>query len=208
MRKVFFDTETSSLKPGQIGQLSMIIEDDDFSITAKNYFFKIEELDEGAAKACNRTIDFYTEASNGKLFSDYADEIVDIMNGSLLIAHNIKFDMKFINAELKRLGKVVKPAELFDTMEHFKPIVNLYNSYGRLKSPKLEELVNHLNIYKDKVKAYSNKLFGDANNNEITYHDSRFDTTAMFVAFQVHKENVNNNIGYGWTTTFCTEGVN
>lgn len=39
MKKVFLDTETTDIAPGQIAQLSMIIEEDNGNIYAKNYFF-------------------------------------------------------------------------------------------------------------------------------------------------------------------------
>ena len=42
MKKVFLDTETSGLAPGEIAQLSLIIEEETGEVRAKNYFFKIK----------------------------------------------------------------------------------------------------------------------------------------------------------------------
>lgn len=39
MKRIFLDTETTGFSPGQIGQLSMIIDEDGNEPVAKNYFF-------------------------------------------------------------------------------------------------------------------------------------------------------------------------
>ena len=40
--KIYFDTETSGLKPGQIGQLAAIVEDD-ITLIPYNYYFRYEK---------------------------------------------------------------------------------------------------------------------------------------------------------------------
>ena len=49
MRNVFLDTETTNLTPGQIAQLSYIVEDNG-KVQGKNFFFKVDSMDEGAEK--------------------------------------------------------------------------------------------------------------------------------------------------------------
>lgn len=203
MRKVFLDTETTGLAPGQIGQLSMIIEEENGDVSAKNYFFKIDYITSGAEEACGRGVDFYTEASNGKVFADYKDEILEILKDATLIAHNLKFDENFISTEFWRQGIMFKPAGRFDTMDYFRDICQL--PCGRrgqkYKNPKLEELVGHFSVNKDKVQQYSVKLFGNDDNTNVGFHDARFDTTSMFVAFHVYQDSLHGKTD--WAKVFC-----
>ena len=188
MKKVFFDTETTGLKPGQIAQLSAIIEEDGKELVAKNYFFKVNYMTDGAAEVCGRDVEFYLQASDGKIFADYSDEIEELFKGATLIAHNLNFDENFVSMEFWRLNKIFKPTDRFDTMTYFKDICNIPGRYGKPKNPKLEELIDFFKIDKEKVKKYSEYLFGTDSNGEVGFHDARYDTTAMFVAFQIHKE--------------------
>lgn len=200
MRKVFFDTETTGLSPGQIGQLSVIILGDDGQPVGKNYFFKVDYMSDGAAAICNRDVDFYEQASNGEVFSDRASELVDVFKDATLIAHNLKFDENFLSTEFWRTGTSFKPADRFDTMAYFKDICKIPGKYGKYKNPKLEELVDYFGINKEKVLQYTKQLFG--NGDDIGFHDARYDTTSMFVAFQVYGETLRGTSD--WASVFCS----
>lgn len=204
MKKVFLDTETTGFAPGQIGQLSMIIEEDNGEVSTKNYFFKIDYITSGAEEACGRGIDFYTEASGGKIFADYKDEIYNILSDATLIAHNLKFDENFISTEFWRQGVLFKPAGRFDTMEYFRDICQLPGGRGgkKYKNPKLEELVDYFSINKDKVQKYSIALFGNDDSTNTGFHDARYDTTSMFVAFHVYQDSLYNKSD--WANMFCS----
>lgn len=204
MRKVFLDTETTGLAPGQIGQLSMIIEEDNGKVSAKNYFFKIDYITQGAEEVCGRGIEFYKEASCGKVFADYKDEIYSILDGATLIAHNLKFDENFISTEFWRQNIVFKPAGRFDTMEYFREICQLPGGKRgqKYKNPKLTELVDYFNVNEDKARKYSIALFGNEDSTNTGFHDARFDTTSMFIAFHIYQDTL-----YGkqdWANMFCT----
>lgn len=199
MKKVFFDTETTGFTPGQIGQLSLIIEDNG-EVNAKNYFFEVDYMSQGAMEVCGRDVDFYKEASNGKHFADYKNELLEIFKDSTLIAHNLKFDENFISMEFWRQNIQFVPAGRFDTMEYFRDILKIPGKYGKYKNPKLEELVDSLSINKEKVLKYSKSLFNTDDN--YSFHDARYDTTSMFVAFQIYKDRVNNLDS--WEKEFCT----
>jgi DNA polymerase-3 subunit epsilon len=202
MKKVYFDTETSGFTPGQIGQLSLIIEDDNLqNPIAKNYFFKIKSLEDSAAKACKRDLEFYEKASNGKEFKDFKDEILKDLNDATLIAHNLKFDENFISTEFWRQNIIFTPASRFDTMEYFKDIVKAVNKMGKPKNPRLEELVNYFDIDTDKVLKYTNMLYaGTYKSENISYHDARYDTTSIFVAMKIWADRLNNTDN--WEKTF------
>ena len=201
MRKVFLDTETTGFAPGQIAQLSMIIEEENGGVSAKNYFFNIDYITSGAEELCGRGVEFYKEASRGKKFADYKDEIFSILTNSILIAHNLNFDENFISTEFWRQGIMFKPSERLDTMTYFRDICNILGKTGRVKNPKLDELIGYYNIDRDKIMAYANSLFKETEYVNAGLHDARFDTTALFVIFHVYKNELDGT--KDWKDTFC-----
>ena len=202
MRKVFLDTETTGLVPGQIGQLSMIIEHDDSRIEAKNYFFEIDYITDSAKEACGRDIDFYREASKGKRFKDYTNELLKILSDSMIIAHKVSFDENFISTEFWRQDIIFKPADRFCTMTYFTDILQITpGKYGyKYKPPRLSELVDYFNVDEQKIKQYSIQLFGNNDNTNTGFHDARYDTTALFVVFNIYRDMLHNVDG--WKTKF------
>lgn len=199
--KIFFDTETTGLKPGQIGQLAYIKETPTGEIKAGNYFFKVKHVEDGAAQATGRNTDFYKEASGGITFADKSDEIYNLFSESMLVAHNIKFDENFLSMEFWRTGKQLKLTDdkKFDTMEYFTDVLKIPNRRGGkklYKYPKLEELVNGLKIDTNKVMLATEKLFGAELGKYYKYHDAMYDTTSMFIAFAVYRDIINNTDYY------------
>lgn len=192
MKKVFLDTETTGLAPGQIGQLSMIIEHEDSRIEARNYFFEIDYITDGAKEACGRDIDFYKEVSKGLKFKDYANELFEILSDSMIIAHKEKFDENFISTEFWRQNIIFKPADRFCTMNYFMNVLKITpGKYGyKYKPPRLSEVIDYFNIDEQKIQQYSLQLFGNDDNTNTGFHDARYDTTAMFVAFCVHRDTI------------------
>lgn len=51
-----------------------------------------------------------------RLFSDICDEFLNFIDGGSLVIHNAPFDMKFLNAELKRYGKDILSIPVVDTL--------------------------------------------------------------------------------------------
>ena len=203
MKKVFLDTETTDIAPGQIAQLSMIIEEDNGNIYAKNYFFSIGFMSDEAKEVCGRGADFYRKESGGKVFADYKDEILDELKDSTLIAHNLKFDENFISTEFWRQDILFTPADRFDTMKYFRNIVKIpYKQAreGKYKNPKLAELVDSFSVNKTKIEAYSKNIF-NCSDSSFGFHDARYDTAAMFVVFQIYRDSLYNRTS--WKDTFC-----
>lgn len=182
MRMLFFDTETTGLKPGQIGQLSYIIVDTDRGLIARNYFFKVKEVDPSASAVTGLTKEKLDILSEGKVFGDYIDEILEDFNSvDLLIAHNMDFDMKFINAEFERCGVYFNAPLCFCSMKYYTDICKIPNPnprYGGYKFPRLEEVINFMGIEDDKVKDLCNKLYKETS---IDFHDSRYDIVSTYV---------------------------
>jgi len=200
MRRVFLDTETTGFNPGQIAQLSLIIDEDNREPFGKNFFFEIDYITPSAEETCGRGVEFYKRASGGKRFKDDMLEILEYLKDSTLIAHNLQFDENFISTEFWRQNIMFRPTDRFDTMLYFRDICKIPGKYKRqFKNPKLEELVDYFNINKDKVKKYAEQLFITSDSG--SFHDARYDTTSMFVAFQIYKESLNNSTA--WRDVFC-----
>ena len=201
MKRVYFDTETTGFNPGQICQLSIIVENEDNSIYGKNYFFEVDTMDPDAEKVHGLSIEKLKVLSNGERFKDRKDEILQIMSDATLVAHNLPFDEKFMSSEFWRCGISFSPSDRFDTMKYFKDILkipNRYRKYGAYKNPKLCEVVDYLGLDNDKILSYTNKLFNTSEN--CGFHDSRFDTASMFVAVIVEREKMTG--GHSWLDLF------
>lgn len=200
---LFFDTETTGFTPGQIAQLSMIIEDDR-EVHGENYFFEIDYISQGAEELLGRGVDFYKEVSKGQRFKDVSTSLYDKFKDAILVAHNEKFDENFISTEFWRENIVFKPYDKFCTMEYFKDILKIpatNKRYGKYKNPKLEEVVNYLCLDEAKIEVYEKQIFNmDINENGV-YHDARFDTTSMYVAFHVYKDLLRGT--KDWVDVFC-----
>lgn len=182
MKMLLFDTETTDLRPGQIGQLSYIIVDmKTKKLVAKNFFFKVEEVNPSASAVTGLTKEKLDELSEGKIFSDYVEEIAnDFHNVDLLIAHNIDFDMKFIDTEFERCGVNFNPPMTFCSMKYYTDICKIPNPYrqGQYKFPRLEEAIKFVEINDDNVKELCNKLYKETS---IDFHDSRYDIVSTYM---------------------------
>lgn len=177
---LFFDTETTSLNPGQVCQLSYIMQEGDL-LSARNLFFTVDNMDYSAYAVHGFSIEKLKELSGNKRFSDYIDIIEnDFSRADVIVSHNTAFDFSFMRAEFERAGKVFEIKNEFCTMKKFTPICKLPKKKGEgYKYPKLVELCAHFGISDGKIQEVSKKVFGNAAN----FHDARFDTTAVFLAF-------------------------
>ena len=103
---IIFDTETTSLDftTGNICQLSYIKVsnyEEPFKIQcAKNFFFTVDYVEEGAQRVHGFSVDKLRELSGCKRFKDFADEIYnDFVCQDLLCGHNVSFDINFLIEE-------------------------------------------------------------------------------------------------------------
>lgn len=186
MRMIFFDTETTSIKPGSICQLSYIIVDTDFKpqkYTGKNFYFTVEEVDEAAEKVHGLSVELLYELSNGEYFEDNFEEIyADFRNADILIGHNINFDINFLSSELEGCGEELMVKNKFCTMSYYKKVCKLPGFKGDYKQPKLAEVIKFLNITQVQIQDTCDKYFSDTEENSSNkYHDARFDTAAALL---------------------------
>jgi len=181
MKLLFFDTETTSIKPGSICQLSYITVDAGVKpqiTTGKNFFFTVDEMDPSAEEIHGFSLEKLYELSNGQYFEDLVPEFLeDFTNSDFLIGHNVNFDVRFLKHELLTLGEDFVPQNAFCTMAYYRDICRIPKSNGEIKNPKLSEVIDWLNISTNKISETSEKLFKGSGN----YHDARFDTAATYL---------------------------
>lgn len=181
MKMIFFDTETTGLKPGSICQLSYILVDTGkkpAETIAKNFFFTVEYVEPGAESVHGFSVEKLYDLSNGQYFEDKLSEFVqDFLTADIFLGHNVNFDLKFISYELEGCGEEFLPKHTFCTMNYYKSICKLPGNRGDYKMPKLQEAVAFLGISEKDVDAMSKKLFTETGN----FHDARFDTTATYM---------------------------
>lgn len=181
MANVYLDCETSGLKPGQIGQITIITEESNGKLSTYNEFFEMEQLSKGASEVTGRTLADYIELANGQEFKDKALEIYTLVNGNTIIGHNVQFDLGFITAELSRAGVEMQEQKQFDTLKYMDGTYK--GPDGRFKKPKLVELREYFSINDNEIQKFCHELFTlDA---DVAAHDSIYDTTLTFVITKV-----------------------
>lgn len=178
---IFFDTETTGLKPGNICQLSYILVDTNVKPTktiGRNIFFTVEYIEPGAERIHGFSVENLYELSDGQYFEDLFQEFLeDFQTADFLIGHNVNFDIKFLAYELESCGETLEPKHIFCTMNYYKDICGLKNSRNDCKAPKLKEAIEFLHIEESDIDSLSKKYFEETGN----FHDARFDTTATYL---------------------------
>ena len=100
---IYLDTETTGLHPGQICQLSYIIQNGN-SVKGKNFFFAVDYVEYGAYMVHGFSKDKLEQLSNGKGFECFIDEIEqDFLSADLVCSHNTAFDFGFLRKEFERM---------------------------------------------------------------------------------------------------------
>ena len=183
---IYFDTETSGLNPGQICQLSYIMQTKK-GFSSKNFFFTVDFVEFSAQLVHGFSVQKLKELSNGKRFADFFDEIKkDFESADLIVAHNTSFDFSFMRKEYERLNEVFYIKNEFCSMKKSTPICKLLRKSGvGYKYPKLSELCEFLSINNAEILSFSSKAF----NSESGFHDARFDTSAVYLAVNKMMEN-------------------
>lgn len=107
MRQIVLDTETTGLEPKhghriiEIGCVEIVNRrktDRHFH----QYLNPDREIDDGAFNVHGISNEFLEDKPR---FADIAQDFIDFIRGGELIIHNAPFDVGFINAELKQLGR-------------------------------------------------------------------------------------------------------
>lgn len=120
MREIVLDTETTGFDPETGDRLVEIgaVELNGHIPTGRTYHQYINperEVPQEAVEVHGLTYDILRDKP---VFSAVADDFLDFIGTAKLVIHNAAFDMKFLNAELKWLGKPPIPWErAIDTLD-------------------------------------------------------------------------------------------
>lgn len=107
MRQIFLDTETTGFdyqiddRLIELGCVEMVNRE----LTGNNLhmYFKVDkESNPDALRVHGITSEFLADKPT---FENCVDEIIEYLSGAEILAHNAKFDVNFLNAELQRLKK-------------------------------------------------------------------------------------------------------
>src|ERR1700748_2092733 len=111
MREIVFDTETTGFEPGEghrIVEIGLVELMDHFPTGNSKQFYLNPERD--VPIESQRVHGLTTEFLSDKpLFAAVAEEFLAFIGDAPLVIHNASFDIKFINAELARLGRAHIP---------------------------------------------------------------------------------------------------
>ena len=107
MREIVLDTETTGLRPGEGHKIIEIaaIEIVDFIPTGKTYHQYINperDVPQASTDVHGITSEFLYDKPT---FNKIADEFIEFVKNDTIVAHNIDFDIGFINYELQTCGK-------------------------------------------------------------------------------------------------------
>ena len=119
MREIILDTETTGLNPSEGHRVIEIeaIEIIDFLPTGKTFHKYINperDVPQQSTDIHGLTIDFL---SDKKIFRKIADEFLEFVSDSPIIAHNVDFDIGFLNYELSNCEKDKLTNKTIDTVE-------------------------------------------------------------------------------------------
>ena len=120
MREIVFDTETTGFEPGdghRIVEIGCVELMDHFPTGRTLQFYLNPERDVPieSQRVHGLSAEFLADKA---LFAHVAEEFLEFLGDSPLVIHNASFDMKFINAELSRLGRpTLAMARTVDTIE-------------------------------------------------------------------------------------------
>jgi DNA polymerase-3 subunit epsilon len=119
MREVCLDTETTGLDPADGHRVVEVacVELYNLLPTGRELHFYCNperDMPEEAMAVHGLSSEFL---SDKPLFADQADQFVAFMSGARLIAHNADFDVRFLQAELKRSGRARLGCEVIDTLQ-------------------------------------------------------------------------------------------
>lgn len=120
MREIVFDTETTGFEPGEghriveIGCVELV---DHFPTgrTLQFYLNPERDIPIESQRVHGLSAEFLADKA---LFAHIVDEFMEFLGDAPLVIHNASFDIKFINAELSRIGRKPIPlARAIDTIE-------------------------------------------------------------------------------------------
>jgi DNA polymerase III subunit epsilon len=120
MREIVFDTETTGFEPNdghRIVEIGLVELMDHFPTGRSKQFYLNPERDVPieSQRVHGLSGEFLADKP---LFAHVVEEFLEFVGDAVLVIHNASFDMKFVNAELARLGRSpLSMARTVDTIE-------------------------------------------------------------------------------------------
>ncbi|WP_068672023.1 ATP-dependent DNA helicase DinG [Oceanobacillus sp. Castelsardo] len=143
-RYVVIDLETTGHSPinsDKIIEAGIVVIENDQIIETKSSFFNPNKSIPPFITNLTGIND--EDVKDAPYFHDKADEIISLFKDSYLVAHNVPFDLGFLNAELKNSGNCVLTNPIIDTVELSRILFPQSPSY------KLSQLAEFLDIHHD-----------------------------------------------------------
>ncbi|WP_143833726.1 ATP-dependent DNA helicase DinG [Oceanobacillus senegalensis] len=141
---VVIDLETTGHSPANDDRIIevglVVIEDDQIKETKSTFFNPNKSIPPFIS---NLTGIYDSDVKDAPVFHDKADNIMEAFENSYLIAHNVPFDLGFLNAELELNGREKLTNPIIDTVELARILFPQAPSY------KLGQLADYLNIHHD-----------------------------------------------------------
>ena len=119
IREIVFDTETTGLSPADGHRVFDIalVELVNRIPTGNNFQQFMDPECEITAESTRITGVTNDQVQGQPTFAQMADQIMDFIGDSPLVAHNAGFDVSFMNAELERCGRAPLENEIVDTLQ-------------------------------------------------------------------------------------------
>ncbi|GIO22646.1 ATP-dependent DNA helicase DinG [Oceanobacillus sp. J11TS1] len=144
MRYVVIDLETTGHSPAKSGKIieigMVVIEKEEIKDTKTTLLNPNQPIPPFIS---NLTGIHDEDVKNAPLFIDKAEEIIDILQDSYIIAHNANFDVGFLNQELASHGYPELQNPILDTVELSRILFPSISSY------KLSHLADHFKLHHD-----------------------------------------------------------
>ncbi|MFD1849511.1 ATP-dependent DNA helicase DinG [Oceanobacillus bengalensis] len=141
---VVIDLETTGHSPTKDDKIIevgiVVIENNEITETKSTFFNPKQSIPPFITKLTGITDE---DVKDAPLFHEEADKIIEIFKDSYLIAHNVPFDLGFLNSELELNGKGKLTNPVIDTVELSRIL------YPKSTSYKLNQLAEYLNIQHD-----------------------------------------------------------
>ncbi|MCS6908882.1 MAG: exonuclease domain-containing protein [Anaerolineales bacterium] len=116
--QVFFDVETTGLSPwsgDRICEVGIVIaQGEQILETYASLVNPLRPLSTEAAAVNGLTDEILRHQPT---FAEIADQVIERLDGQIVVCHNAPFDLGFLQSELARLGRTWQPRQVIDTLE-------------------------------------------------------------------------------------------
>jgi DNA polymerase III subunit epsilon len=142
-RFAFLDIETSGLSPwfgDRICQIAVVLTEGKRIKSTLDLLLNPEHEISPAAFHVNGLDE--SKLADAPLFAEVTDQLESILKDSIIVCHNAKFDLQFLDNEYRKLGRSVEYPNLIDTLV-------LAREYFDLPSYSLQVLADAFNVSKN-----------------------------------------------------------